>query len=105
MPPLGGKRYVMIRTRRATMRESPGLLEKPLNEAADVLNVFRHEGGVNRQREHFLRGLLALWKIACAAAEPLETNLLVQRERIVNLGSDAVLLKIRFQLIAAFSPN
>src|SRR5687767_6029180 len=55
--------------------------------------------GVDRQRDHFFRSLLALGKRALGVAEVLETWLQVQRQRVIHRVADSLRLEMGLEVI------
>src|SRR5688572_4687502 len=73
---------------------------KPFDRVHHVLQLLLAQLGVDRNRERFPRGALALRTVAFLAAEVREALLHVQWHRIVDLGADARLAEVRLELVA-----
>src|ERR1039458_8603191 len=71
-----------------------------LDGPADLLDIFRRKFGVDWHRQCLGRGLFAERQVAGVIAQVRKARLQVQGQRIINLGSDAVLLQIRLQGVA-----
>src|ERR1039458_7648692 len=68
-----------------------------LDGPADLLDIFRWKLGVDRHGQRLSRNLFAQRQVTGTIAQVRKARLQVQGQRIVDLGSDAVLLQIRLQ--------
>src|SRR5262245_7355015 len=66
-----------------------------LDHAADVVNFFSRQFGMHRQCQRLRSQFFADWKIAGFMPQERIAGLEMQRDRVVYLGPDAMVLQMR----------
>jgi hypothetical protein len=74
--------------------------QRLLDRSGNFRDRQRRKLRIQRQREHLLRGLFGVWKVAPPVAQISIRRLQMRRHGIMNAGLDSIRLQRRLQAVA-----